>query len=1034
MLKDTDKTTLILEQYRADIDGLAAQGQNAVSEAVAKAERQAKACAQEWRQANKTVELTANQEQVVADARLAGEEKLAAAASEEEDARIAADTVRRMIEDAATVRSVANKDTAKILERAETVLDETGAKAALFYQDKQKQRKEIESAMMRLYATEKAVLYTLAKAERNEGEKLLAKIIADKKFEVSAAEAEVLKQQQHKEDLAQEESQQRNLLAQLQEELERAEKKVLACREAEDEAQADFEQRLNQCREDIGAAVAKLQEQEDNCLLDQEAAEEALSQASQEAALQEKCSENAAQYAEKVRRNNEEAQIKAKNEQEATFAALEEQLSQRRQRAAVCNAAYIESVAKLDDAMAEADRLRGIVAEHAGKAAEAAAEEKSAREATETANRLANNAVKIRESISSESSQLLLHAQEVLMEAATSAQQLMDEKSVLRQAAEKECQRVSEQAVQMEELARQAEQQAGEAKIAWEEAEALLKKEQASAEACRIEVKQNMEQLLRQAKEEREAAETEAARARELADQAVDAMNAAQRQLEEIEEQLRRLVAEKQRLESEGQDRLAKLAQLAEDTLKELAGEKAKAEENVRVLQEQSVDTEKALEILAARIEEAGRQLHFCTGRVNEIIQISVAAIQAAEDDVQRRFTHEDAARQAAEDAVANMSGTASLAAQGQTGGHCSRRDHLAELTQIISSNKEADILAVPSLGDGAEPEPLAEAEEEAAVFPQLAGTEDGLELEFQDDPALMDLETVYGLPEDDFDFDPERDFQPDPVSEETLAEAEEAGLETESGLPLAAEPETEPETEEETSQPVPLEADQEPVAEESPADQDQAEGTPEAGEEPVVAAEPEPALAEEPEPETEAEADRESLPEAEAAGDDQAEGFDEPADAGEESFSGLSDEELEYTQRLESLSQDLLENTIIPMENEQAAARNNMPQAGNDYQSWMENLARSIGDEEGEARPELPAGEEAAPVQAVPELELAPLTGRLALDAEGDDDDIPTISEAVMQRQSEEARGAEEDELRLSILSTVDENKPKKRRFPFFS
>jgi|GEM_PF-6724216 len=963
MLKDTDKTTFILEQYRADIDALGVQGEAAIAEAVAKAEKRAKACAQEWRQANKTVELTANQEKAVADARQAGEEKLAAAAAEEEDARIAAETVQRMIEDAATVRCVANKDTAKILERAENVLDETGARAALFFKDKKKQREDIEAAMLRLYATEKAVLYTLAKAERNEGEKLLAKIIADKKYEVSSAEFEVLKQQQNKDDLENQDQQQQRLLEQINEELDRAEKKVLACQEAEEEAQADFEQRLAQCGADTEEAVAKLQQQEDIYVQEKQAAESELSDASREAAEQESSSEKAFQHAEKVRRNNEEAQIKARNEQEATFAALEEQLNQRRQYAAGCNAAYIESVAKLDEAMAEAERLRGIVADYAAKAAEAAAEERSAREATETANRLAANAVKIRESISSESSQLLLHAQEVLMEAATSAQQLMDEKSILRQSAEKECQRVSEQAAAMEEVAREAEEQAGKAKAAWEAAEELLKQEQEAAERRREESKQNLEQLARKAGEERAAAEAEASRLRELADQAVERMNAAQTRLETVNGQLRQLIAEKQRLVSEGEERLQKLAQLAQDTLRELRNNKAKAEENVAVLQERAGATRDALAELASQIQVATEQLRNCVSRVSEIIQAGVAAIQAAEEDVQRRFGAEDAARREAEEAVASMSVTVSAMTKTEPeGAGLSGRDNLAKLTQIIESGAEQERLAAPPLPEQA-PGPT----EPAAALP-VAGLGNEFELG-QDVQAEAGPSPEPGLEEPPFPMAEQQDLFLEELDRETAGQA---------GF-LAAEPDD----------------DYQPLLEEEAA---------------------------------------------EYAAGNSIDLFDSPGlDANDEIFPGLTNEELEYTQRLESISNELLENTIIPLESEQASARTAVPQDNGDYQSWMENLARSMGDDDGEPlRQALPLKEEKKPLQPTAELDLAPLLARRAADDSDIDDEMPAISEAVIQRQEPHpVKGAEEDELRLSILSTVDENKdnkPKKRRFPFFS
>ena len=81
MEKGMEQYTLLLEQYRAELDALAGQGSGAVAEAVEQAKKHAYACEQEWQQARKTVELTANQQQAVEDACKTGKEKLALAVS-----------------------------------------------------------------------------------------------------------------------------------------------------------------------------------------------------------------------------------------------------------------------------------------------------------------------------------------------------------------------------------------------------------------------------------------------------------------------------------------------------------------------------------------------------------------------------------------------------------------------------------------------------------------------------------------------------------------------------------------------------------------------------------------------------------------------------------------------------------------------------------------------------------------------------------------------------------------------------------------
>ena len=81
----------------------------------------------------------------------------------------------------------------------------------------------------------------------------------------------------------------------------------------------------------------------------------------------------------------------------------------------------------------EVERLRELKQQCYDKLQQAEDDEKAASAAAETAIRLAENAVKIRETISSENSGLLLQAQQVLMEAAESAQQLKDEKNIFKQ-------------------------------------------------------------------------------------------------------------------------------------------------------------------------------------------------------------------------------------------------------------------------------------------------------------------------------------------------------------------------------------------------------------------------------------------------------------------------------------------------------------------------------------------------------------------------------------------------------------------------
>ena len=68
-MDNLETNTMILEQCRLDMDNLAVLGATGMNEAVVKAEKRARTCNQELRQASKAVELTAKQKKTVEDAR-----------------------------------------------------------------------------------------------------------------------------------------------------------------------------------------------------------------------------------------------------------------------------------------------------------------------------------------------------------------------------------------------------------------------------------------------------------------------------------------------------------------------------------------------------------------------------------------------------------------------------------------------------------------------------------------------------------------------------------------------------------------------------------------------------------------------------------------------------------------------------------------------------------------------------------------------------------------------------------------------------
>jgi len=655
-MDNLETNTKILEQCRLDMDNLAGLGAAGMDEAVAKAEKRARSCGQELRQAAKAVELTAKQKKTVEDARLAGEEKLSAAVQDEEDARIAAETVRKMIEDAASVRGSSNKDTAKILERAETVLDETLNRADQFYTEKKAQREEIENAMLRLYATEKAVLYTMAKAERNEGEKLLNKVLAEKKHAVCAAEYEVLLLNAKEAELQEQADSHQDSVQQLEAEMIVANAQVEESIKLQQKVAADLKQQLQTCEAECSAAIELLSGEQTQCRERYLTAETELEVA--KGLLQDS-------QAEEMDRRELLAQAQTQSRDTIADARkqYEQSLAEQDRQLAVYEEAVKHSRASLDDAIAkqgvaegEAERLRKLAEDFSLKAADAEAEELSAREAAATANRLAENAIKIRESISSESSQLLFHAQEVLMEAAASAQQLMDEKSLMRAAAQNESDRISKQATLAENTVRQAEELVEIKKASFHESEMQLEQAGIAAENKKAELQAKMEQQVAAAEEMLHNAAAAAEQAAVNVVEAIDQRDQAQLRLEELGQELENVTQRLDEARSTGAERQKELQDYVD-------------RENARLAEEHRLAIAKAADLESKRDREQGilsslhqdisdilTQIDVASAQVEDVISAGAEEIEEAEIQLQQLTEAEQTAHLVAEEAVGKMS------------------------------------------------------------------------------------------------------------------------------------------------------------------------------------------------------------------------------------------------------------------------------------------------------------------------------------------------------------------------------------------
>lgn len=1000
MENGTEKNTQLLEKCRAEMAAMASLGEDILLNAVERAEKQTRACTAEWNQAQKTVALTASQRDSVAEARASGQEKLAAAAAEEEDARLAAETVQRMIEDANTLCSAANTDTARILQKAGDVLDETAKRAVSFYREKKMQREEVEAAICRLDATEKAVLYTMAKAERRASEKMLFKLIAERRQEVCAAEFENIRLEKRRDLLLEQREAENRLLEEVHAALQRATQLADDRMRAQAQTRDSAERELAAIEAETHALIAALEERIAAQELEKESAAARAEEAELLYAVCEEERESTLRQAERAARECVDATLTAQQAQEGAIREHEQRIAALRQESIARKDAYTEALNAREEAQAELDRLRLIVEQYRRKASDAAAEAQSAREAAQTAFRLAENATKIRESISNESSELLSHAQDVLMEAAAAAQQLMDEKDILRKSAEQECALVQERASEAEQALKQADQRVNDADAACEEMERQMVAEAAVLEESRQEWAAKTAAAIEAAQRAREQAEQAAEEKRQAAAEAAAELEAARAALQEIDETLRQLAAEKDSSALTGSTGCDAVRGRMEEELRQLAVEISAAEAEVERLQKERAERQGVIIGLNGEIEQTSDLLREMRAHVDEIIAVGVLDILSAEEVVGGCRYKEDAARRAAEEVVSCL-GDYTLGTERFE----SLRAPDEPEAQADAPEEEPDEMEALMTGMLEQ----AGAMREAPAQPADDAAEDASLDVFAFAEAA--LEDVIAIPADETPA--EADGMDAPAAEGETAESVDAPEEPEAEV---EEPEESGESEAE------IRAETEPAAESEERSEEDSEAAAGESEETAVA------MADEAAPE-------EAAPAAEAAeaGERAPEPADEavlPADDTEQEeelpdlldYSGLTEEEIEYTQRLVALG-DTLISQVFPTEPAPEPAPEQPAPSGDAYPNWMENLARSLSDDSEKA--------EAAASAPQPQAE-APVINSTPLLRDG----LPEVQDAVVRVPESGDEDEDEDELRLSILNVMDEPPqapPKKRRFPFF-
>ena len=641
-----------LEQCRAEIDQLAAEGASALDDAMVFAEKQLRACTMEWKQANKTVESSSGTQKSLLQIRQTTEQRLALAQSEENDAHLAASTLQRMIEEARGLCDTASEDTSHILFKTSDVLQETFQRAESSYIEKKNIRQEVEGALRRLESTDKAVKYSIAKAERNSGEKMLNKLMAERRCDVYKAEAESLRLGERLQALVQRREEERQGLADVEDLLASAGRSVTERAGLEQLHQETSAAELAACQADIDAAIQAI-EINITCMEEEKTAAEA--QLEQAQADYERCLADGAaaeEQARQVRENGDRAVDEARADQEQQLAGIEEELRVLRTNLQEYSAAYDNALVEKESAARSLEELNRQMEDCYQQVQTAVAEEKSARDAAGTASRLVDNAAKIRENINSESSDLLRHAQETLMEAAASAQSLMKEKGQARQNAQLAYDQVQERAAAAGNKADEAELNLEIVQLDRDQAQERLAAAEEQAAERRNTLADALAAVISSADEERTAADKAVIAAKEGIISAKTFLENASENLQSIIQGLPELLAGRKQQEESGAARLRDLGASHQAHGVELARMRQEAEAEVERLTGDRNERRIRLQSMDAEVEQVEELCSGAKAKVDEILAAGLRDILSAEEMVADLRYKEDLARSAAGDVV----------------------------------------------------------------------------------------------------------------------------------------------------------------------------------------------------------------------------------------------------------------------------------------------------------------------------------------------------------------------------------------------
>lgn len=689
-------------------------------------------CSLELEQAQKTIVLTEQQLSAVKSAREASEAQAATAAAEENDARIAVETARKMLEDATRINVAANKDTANILQRAAAVLEDTIKSANDLYEQKVEQRKAADQATVRIFATEKAIDYAAARAYTTEGIRLKEKITAEKIAEIKEAESSVLVWQRKLDQLAHQRD-----TACFEDDIERfqnalavAEQRIADNEQAEiqekaaAEAQQDAEKAACSQRIDELTAQRKIKEDEKSA----KAEELALANAEEASCLD--VSKMAAEEVAAIAAETEQVIKDGQNEKEASYAKWDAGIENIRQEVSRKKLAYlaveekaITANSRLEDMKQQADSLRQQIAC-------AIEEEESARDAAEVARRLADNTSKIRSTIGQQSADLLFQAQQVLSESAEAADVLMKQKHEARLAVEKQGREIDEKVSAGQLDVSQAQRQAAEAKSAWENQEDLLKREIVTVDQAKSELSNAFDLKVQNYQEKLAAAQSVAAEKKEAIVRAKEKVRSLESAILALEQSIKNCDNEIAAVRSKTEEACVAYKAASQGRLSAIFEAKQSAVDDAAYQRNKLADVHAAMANMSREEEKLQEELAAAEDKVKVLIDSAAQQIMAAEADVEQRRQAEEEAHKAS-DEVASYVETLDIA----TGYEYASPEITIPVTEAESAEEAAEEAAKAELAEeaaeeAAEAESAEEAVEEAVEAEAVEEMEEAVEAE----------------------------------------------------------------------------------------------------------------------------------------------------------------------------------------------------------------------------------------------------------------------------------------------------------------